>query len=97
MKFERNAAADQWLVSDGIFHMETWWAIRGHYQFTIVHDIRLDVYSASYKDRDKVLRGEKIASTFIGDIIHPETKLPYYATFAQAERACDAQYLKLQN
>lgn len=71
------------------------WGSIGHiYQFFIMHDVLLDVYSASWKHSRPI---SKEKATFIGDNIHPETGLPYFNTYEEAVAACEDALEQLED
>jgi len=70
-----------------------WGSIGPKYQFFIMHDMALDIYSASWKHSKPV---PKEKATFVGDNIHPEIGLPYFNTYEEAVAACGAALERLE-
>lgn len=72
--------------------VKTWGYNTGKYSFLIGFDVKLGVYSASWH-----LQEGKSYSQFIGERIHPETNLPYFASRGAAIRACEETLKQLTN
>ncbi len=75
--------------------MQTYGTITSGYQFIIVYDKKLDVYSASWKNE----KYNNKYAIMIGENIHPIAKQPYFDKMIDAERACQQmlKQLKQQN
>lgn len=84
-------------LPDAVYELESWNARTSTHSFSIVYDPNTTppAYTASWKPRpDK--DGKQPGATFIGEVPHPETKLPWFDTFTGAQRACEAQWKTLR-
>ena len=90
MRFLVNHPARAWMHGEGIHHMDPYYAIAGRWQFVIVYDHLLDAWSATWSELM-----HRNGTNYLGDNLHPSTKLPYFETRGEAEQACKDQFDKL--